>query len=58
MPAVDKFCVPNAKDCPWHIPAVNADALFGLTVSVNEITESQPLAAGTTRLYRPDDVKF
>jgi hypothetical protein len=32
--------------------------LFGLTVSVNEITESHPLAPVTTRLYRPADVKF
>jgi hypothetical protein len=57
VPAVVKAWAPKVYDSPWHIAADTEAVLFGFTIKVSVITESQPLADGTVRVYVPAVVK-
>jgi hypothetical protein len=50
VPAVVKACPPKGYDSPWHIAADTEAVLFGRTVKISVITESQPLADRTVRV--------
>ena len=53
-----KDCEPKLKDWPWQMDSEKEAVALDLTERLSVITESQPLAAVTVRLYTPAVVRF
>jgi hypothetical protein len=49
--------LPKVYDCPAHMVALMDPVVMGLTVKVNDTTESQPVEASKVWLYTPVALK-